>query len=114
MIERPRYLSALEPFIGKQVIKVLVGVRRSGKSTLLALVQNELERHGVSRADMLTVNFESARFSHIASANDLVEYVSRHARTDRKQYLFFDEIQEVEGWERALRSFMVDYDVVIE
>ena len=69
MIERPRYLSALEPFIGKQVIKVLVGVRRSGKSTLLALVQNELERHGVSRADMLTVNFESARFSHIASAN---------------------------------------------
>lgn len=110
MIERPRYLSALEPFIGKQVIKVLVGVRRSGKSTLLALVQNELERRGVSRADMLTVNFESARFSHIASANDLVEYVSRHARTDRKQHLFFDEIQEVEGWERALRSFMVDYD----
>lgn len=111
MINRPAYLSQLEPFVGKNIIKVLVGVRRSGKSTLLKLVQRELEHRGIPLDDMLAIDLESSRFADITTADDLIAFVSERISPDRKQYLFFDEIQEVEGWEKALRSFMVDYDV---
>jgi len=111
MIDRPVYLEQIFPFVGKSIIKILVGVRRSGKSTLLGQIRDHLMASGVPESSIITMNLESAQFSHIADAKTLQSYVYEHCAKSGKTYAFFDEIQEVDGWEKALRSFMVDYDI---
>lgn len=113
MIDRPVYMKQIIPFIGKNIIKILVGVRRSGKSTLLAQIRDRLLSEGVPESSMLFINFESAHFSDIIDARTLQRYVHEHLPESGKLYAFFDEIQEIEGWEKALRSFLVDYDMDI-
>lgn len=113
MIERPAYLEQILPFIGKNIIKILVGVRRSGKSTLLGQIRDHLMANGVPASSIITMNLESAQFSHVADAKALQDYVHEQRAKSGKTYVFFDEIQEVDGWEKALRSFMVDYDMDI-
>jgi predicted AAA+ superfamily ATPase len=113
MIDRPSYLEQIKPFIGKHIIKVLVGVRRAGKSTLLTLLRQHLLAQGIPEANMLHLQFESEEFSQIRNKDDLVKYVQEHVDKAKPVQLFFDEIQEVDGWEKALRSFMVDYDADI-
>ena len=70
MIDRPTYMDQIHPFIGKNVIKVLVGARRSGKSTLLTLIRKQLAAEGVAEQSILHINFESCEFSSIANADD--------------------------------------------
>lgn len=111
MIDRPAYLKQILPFVGKNIIKILVGVRRSGKSTLLGQIKDYLIDNGVPELSIITMNLESARFADIADARSLQSYVREHRAESGKTYAFFDEIQEVDGWEKALRSFMVDYDM---
>lgn len=111
MIDRPAYLQQILPFVGKNIIKILVGVRRSGKSTLLGQIKDYLIDNGVPELSIITMNLESARFADIADARSLQSYVREHRAESGKTYAFFDEIQEVDGWEKALRSFMVDYDM---
>lgn len=111
MIDRPAYLKQILPFVGKNIIKILVGVRRSGKSTLLGQIKDYLIGNGVPESSIITMNLESARFTDIADARSLQSYVREHRAESGKTYAFFDEIQEVDGWEKALRSFMVDYDM---
>lgn len=111
MIDRPAYLKQILPFVGKNIIKILVGVRRSGKSTLLGQIKDYLIDNGVPESSIITMNLESARFADIADARSLQSYVREHRAESGKTYAFFDEIQEVNGWEKALRSFMVDYDM---
>jgi predicted AAA+ superfamily ATPase len=114
MINRPIYLEQIRPFIGKNIIKVLVGARRSGKSTLLELIRQQLLTDGVPEDSMLHLNFESDSYSNIATSGDLTAYVQKHLGDAKgKIRLFFDEIQEVDHWEKAVRSFMVDYDADI-
>ena len=113
MIERPSYLEAAKPYIGKNIIKVLVGVRRAGKSTILRQIEASLLENGVTPEQVVSMNFESAAYDNIGNEGDLKRYVAERAMAGAKVYLFFDEIQEVDGWERALRSFMVDYDADI-
>lgn len=110
MIERPTYMNRIRPFIGKNIIKVLVGARRSGKSTLLELLKRHLLAKGADERAILHINFESGRHAGITNADDLVRYVhERMSEVDGTIRLFFDEIQEVDQWEKAVRSFMVDY-----
>ncbi|MCH9276711.1 ATP-binding protein [Bifidobacterium amazonense] len=114
MIDRPAYLDQIRPFIGKNIIKVLVGARRSGKSTLLQLIANQLRAEGVPERNMLHLNFESDSCAGLTDAASLSVYVhDRVANADGKVRLFLDEIQEVDHWEKAVRSFMVDYDADI-
>lgn len=114
MIDRPAYLDQIRPFIGKNIIKVLVGARRSGKSTLLRLIADQLQTEGVPKRNMLHLNFESDTCSDITDAASLSAYVRDYAAgVDGKIRLFLDEIQEVDHWEKAVRSFMVDYDADI-
>ncbi|QTB89965.1 ATP-binding protein [Bifidobacterium saguini] len=114
MIERPGYMDQIRPFIGKNIIKVLVGARRSGKSTLLQLIRRKLLGEGVSEQSMLHINFESSQYANITDADALTQYVSKQmANVTGKIRLFLDEIQEVDHWEKAVRSFMVDYDADI-
>lgn len=113
MIPRESYFKQIEPFIGKNVIKVLVGVRRCGKSTLLEMLYDKFLDQGIPAENMLHITLESSEFASIDTKEALVDYVT--GRIDRSQHvkLLFDEIQEVHGWENALRSFMVDLDADI-
>ncbi len=111
MIDRPAYYSAIEPFIGTNVIKVLVGVRRSGKSTILRQIRNRLQAAGVPESALVTVNLESGAFSALRTGDALYKYLADRMDSTRKTHVFLDEVQEVGGWEKTLRSLMVDFDV---
>lgn len=113
MIPREDYFEQIEPFIGKNIIKVLVGVRRCGKSTLLEMLYQRFLDQGVPASSMLHVKLESSEFSNLDTREALVSYVFGHIDKTQHVKLLFDEIQEVAGWENALRSFMVDLDADI-
>lgn len=112
MIERTEYLSRLEPFIDEDIVKVIVGMRRSGKSTLLEEVKDKLLEKGVSPANTIAINFESMQWEDAAaSARSFYETVTSLAKDiEGRVYLFFDEIQVVPDWERAINSLRVDLD----
>lgn len=111
MIKRETYMSRIRPFIGNELIKVLTGIRRSGKSVMLNLIQDELSENGVNREQFITLNFENMSNVHLCTATALHdEIIQRAEAIDGKVYLFFDEIQEVESWEKCINSFRVELD----
>lgn len=112
MIKRTEYLSKIEPFIDKDVVKVLVGMRRSGKSTLLESIRDRLFEKGVPCENTLTMNFESMRWEEAAlSARSFYDTVLDLVKDVRgRVYLFFDEIQNVPDWEKAINSLRTDID----
>jgi len=113
MILRPKYIEKIMPYVDTSFVKVLTGVRRSGKSTILKMVQDELKHRGVLPECILAYSFDSMQFEDLKSAKMLYENVKSRLVPDRKTYLFLDEIQEVAFWEKAVNSFMVDFDVDI-
>lgn len=113
MIRRNNYIDQLKRFIGKPQIKIITGIRRSGKSTVLKLLTEELVQNGAKTSQILYINFESFANSNLTHGNRLYEEVKGRIDATGKNYLLFDEIQEVEGWEKAVNSFMVDFDVDI-
>ena len=111
MIKRETYMSRIRPFIGNELIKVLTGIRRSGKSVMLNLIQEELVESGVDSGHFIALNFEDMSIAHLCTATALHEEILRRAKEiDGKVYLFFDEIQEVASWERCVNSFRVELD----
>lgn len=111
MIKRETYMSRIRPFIGNELIKVLTGIRRSGKSVMLNLIQDELMNQGVSRHQMISLNFENMSNARLCNAVSLHDEIMRRANEiEGKMYLFFDEIQEVEAWEKCVNSFRVELD----
>src|SRR5680860_64502 len=113
MIERSLYINELKSFIDKEQVKILTGIRRSGKSTILLLLQEELKKRGVQSEQIVYINLESFSFSAIEDAKDLYAYFKSQMLLSLKTYLFIDEVQEVEGWEKAIKSFLVDFNVDI-
>jgi predicted AAA+ superfamily ATPase len=110
MIQRERYLKQITPFIDKPIIKVITGIRRCGKSTFLKIICNLLIDKGVSQENILLVNKDSLEFDSINTYKQLVSYVSdRFREVKGKKYLFIDEVQEIEGWEKALSGFLTDH-----
>lgn len=104
-------MKKIRPFIGGELIKVITGIRRSGKSVMLELIKNELAASGVNADNIITINFEDMRFSHLQTAQALHDEISaRVSKINGKAYLFFDEIQEVSGWEKCVNSFRVEFD----
>ena len=101
------------PFIDAPFVKILSGIRRCGKSTILKMVINELIKSGVPDERILIYNFDSLQFEDIKAAKLLYEAVKQRLSTEGRTYLFLDEIQEVESWEKAVNSFMTDFDVDI-
>ena len=111
MIKRKMYMSRIRPFIGKELIKVITGIRRAGKSVMLELIKEELLASGVSRSRFISINFEDMRYAHLLNAVTLHAEILRQAEgLDGKVYLFFDEIQEVTNWEKCINSFRVALD----
>lgn len=111
MIKREMYMSRIRPFIGNDLVKVLTGIRRSGKSVMLALIQEKIMASGVDRAQFISINFENMSNAGLCTAQALHdEIIRRAAQISGKVYLFFDEIQEVQDWEKCINSFRVDLD----
>lgn len=97
----------------KPLIKVITGIRRCGKSVILKLLQAELVRQGVAEERIIYLDFESFQWSALKRAGSFYEYISNRISRENRCYLLFDEIQEVAGWERAINSFSVDFNVEI-
>lgn len=104
-------MKRIRPFINTELIKVFTGIRRSGKSVMLELVKNELKKSGVSDKNFLCINFEHFSNSELLEAKILHKRIVEFQKTaEGKIYLFFDEIQEVDGWEKCINSCRVDFD----
>lgn len=111
MIKREMYMSRIRPFIGSDLIKVMTGIRRCGKSVMLELIQQELKETGVNPDQIISINFEDMSYTHLQTASSLHDEIKkRAAKIEGKVYLFFDEIQEVEGWEKCINSLRISLD----
>lgn len=111
MIKREMYMKRIRPFIGTELIKVMTGIRRCGKSVMLDLIKEELIESGINSAQFISVNFEDMNFAHLQNAQALHEEITKRAEAiDGKVYLFFDEIQEVTDWEKCINSLRVTLD----
>lgn len=113
MKKRDLYLDKLIKFKDKKFIKVITGIRRCGKSTLLKLFREYLLKNDVNEKQIIYINFESMQFDDIKDYKLLYEYIKEHIIKDSKTYLLLDEIQEVVHWEKAVNSFLVDLNVDI-
>ena len=111
MIKRETYMRRIRPFIGSELVKVMTGIRRCGKSVMLELIKEELKNSGVPEANIISINFEDMRYTHLLTAKALHdEIIMRAQNISGKVYLFFDEIQEVADWEKCINSFRVEFN----
>ena len=114
MKNRDLYLNQLIRFKDKPLIKVITGLRRSGKSTLLSLFENHLMASGVNKECIIRMNFESFEFDDITTYKELHGYIKeRITDKNKKHYLLLDEVQQVSSWEKVINSFLVDANVDI-
>jgi predicted AAA+ superfamily ATPase len=109
MISRDVYLKKLIDFQDKNVIKVITGIRRCGKSVLLQQFRDHLFSSGINSDNIILINFESLQYESITNYKSFYDYICNLIREGR-YYLLLDEIQAVEHWEKALASFQVDFD----
>lgn len=105
MIVREEYLKRIRPFYHSDLVKVLIGIRRCGKSVLLKQIEAELMDSGIDEQHIIYVNFEDLKYSFIANEKDLHTYIESKTHSDKKVYLMFDEIQNVDNFEKAINSF---------
>jgi predicted AAA+ superfamily ATPase len=115
MINREKYIHRLRAFIDQpEILKIIVGIRRCGKSVMLELIQNELLGHGVKKENFVTLNFERMSLSELRDPIKLDAYIqSRVKSMTGRAYVFLDEIQEVSGWEACVNSLRVETDADI-
>jgi len=111
MVKRSNYLNAIIPFIDTELIKVLTGVRRSGKSVMLKLIQNHLIEHGVEESQFIIINFEELKYEPYLEYGALNDYLEKQIyRNEKKTYIFLDEIQEVKNFEKVINSLRATYE----
>lgn len=113
IIPRDNYLDLLSDFLDKPQIKILTGIRRSGKSSILQLLRHKLMERGVPEDCIIHLNLESLVYADMDNAPKLYAFVKQQIQHDRRYYILLDEIQEVPGWEKAVNSFLADLDVDI-
>lgn len=107
--KRDLYLEKLIAFQDTELVKVITGIRRCGKSSLMKLMARHLKENGVEPEQIIQMNFESMQFQKMTAA-DVYQYVKERMRADKRTYLFFDEIQRIADWQDAVNSFRVDFD----
>lgn len=112
MIIREKYLKRMIDAKDTEFIKVITGVRRSGKSTLLLMFKDYLINEGIKEKNIIHINFESAMYDDIKNYKDLYKYVKEKINNE-KIYLLLDEVQNVDSWEKAINSFKVDFNIDI-
>lgn len=111
MLKRDEYIKQIVPFIDKDVIKVLTGIRRSGKSVMLKLLMEELKNRGINEKQFIYINFENLKYRNLKNYERLYDFILNKVDDKYKSYyIFLDEIQEVEEWEKCVNSLRVDED----
>ena len=111
MLKRDEYIKKIVPFIDKDVIKVLTGIRRSGKSVMLKLLMEELKNRGINENQFIYINFENLKYRKLKNYERLYDFILNKVDDKYKSYyIFLDEIQEVKEWERCVNSLRVDED----
>ena len=110
-IERKDYLSILKNFKNQQIIKVITGIRRCGKSTLLEMFQDYLKENGIEEKQIISINFENADYEELQDRKKLHEYIKNKLVKGKKTYVFLDEIQNVVDFEKTVDSLFINKDV---
>ena len=113
MINRPIYIDKIMAYVNTPFVKILTGIRRCGKSTILRMLMEEIIKRGVRDDQILHYSFDSLEYEDIKTAKALFTHLKQHLCSEGRTYLFLDEIQEVESWEKVVNSLMADYDVDI-
>ncbi|MGN0551851.1 MAG: ATP-binding protein, partial [Oscillospiraceae bacterium] len=113
LINRPEYLEQLIQNKDVDLVKIVTGIRRCGKSSLLDLFHRYLSDNGVDAQHIIHMNMESLRYRELTNYLSFYDYISEHIPKDGRTYLIFDELQAVEHWEKAIESFRLDFDVDI-
>jgi predicted AAA+ superfamily ATPase len=113
MVKREMYLKRIRPFYDSEMVKVITGIRRCGKSTIMRQMIQELIERSISESKIIYINFEDYQYRNLYSAQALYEYVEKSISEEGRYYLFFDEIQNVNEFELVINSFRSTHDVSI-
>ncbi len=111
MIKRILYIDKIEKFNDNNLIKIITGIRRCGKSTILLTLLDHFIEKGIAAEQIIYINFESFKYSELKIAHNLYHYISDKITSDSMYYILLDEIQEVADWEKCINSLSVDYNV---
>lgn len=112
MIKRPTYFEKIKPFINTPIVKVFTGIRRCGKSVMMQQVKDFLVQENIDERRILFLNFESLTDNRVKSFENVIAEAKKMKKQfpNQKLYFFFDEIQELSGWEKLVNSFLIDFD----
>lgn len=108
MIIRPQYLNILKTYRDVPLVKVLAGIRRCGKSTILDMLQNDLQKSGVAADHIICMRYTSESFEDGMTDKDMYHGIRAQMINDGRYYLLLDEVQEIDGWEKAVNSLLED------
>ena len=111
MIKREKYLARIREFYNIDLIKVITGIKGCGKSVILKQIIEELKEMGIKEEHIIYTNFEDIEYSFIKDYLNLNQYIKEKIKDEEKYYLFFDEIQNVDKWEKAINSFKATLNV---
>ena len=113
MIDRNEYLDILKRFKDKEIIKVITGIRRCGKSTLLELYKTYLLNNGVDEEQIISINLEDLTYNYIDNYMSLYEYIRNRLKLDKKNYVFIDEVQKIDEFQKAVDGLYIKKNVDI-
>lgn len=111
MIQRPEYLKELKKFKDKELIKVITGIRRCGKSTLLEMYRKMLVEDGISSDQIININLEDLQYNFIENYMDLYNYINKNLQKNKKNYIFIDEIQKIPEFQKVADSLYINKNV---
>ena len=109
MIYRKTYMDQIIPFIDTPFVKILTGVRRCGKSTIMEMIKGELVNRGIPPESIISYRFDSLEYENIDTAGKLYREIESRISKNSKVHIFLDEVQEVKDWEKAVNSFLSDF-----
>lgn len=113
MLERNTYLNQLLAFKDQPLIKIITGIRRCGKSSVLLLLKEHLLANGIDENQIISINFERFEFAELTDAAKLYQFIKERIQSIEKHYLLIDEIQEVSHWEKCVNALVVEFDMDI-
>lgn len=113
MILRPNYLEKLKPFIDVKIVKILAGIRRSGKSTIFEMLRQELLDRGIDESHVITRKYSGEDYDKKFNSTKMYNELKAQIKDDKRYYFILDELQEITGWEKVVNTLLEDYNTDI-